>query len=83
MGRMYTLNKVKKTARKVPKRCLSFDQESNTSVDADDPVNLCEESDKDFDLETFSDIEGQMYGLDEFVIVYYEGEYFPGQIRRA
>lgn len=78
---MHTLNKVKKTAHKVPKRCLSLDEESNTSEDADDPVNFCEESDKDCDLETFSDIEGQTYGLDEFVIVYYEGEYFPGKIK--
>lgn len=78
---MHTLNKVKKTARKVPKRCLSFDEESNTYEDADDPVNFCEETDKYCDLETLSDIEGQSYGLDEFVIVYYEGEYFPGQIK--
>lgn len=72
-------NKGMKKAPKVTKRCLNFDNKSDTSEDLDDPVYI--NSDQDCDLDIFSDLEEQTYGIKDFVIVYYEGEYFPGQIQ--
>lgn len=57
---------------------MNFNEDSDISENVDDLG--CMNSDEDFDVETFPNIE-QKYGINDFVIVNYEEEYFPGQIK--
>lgn len=56
---------------------MKFD-ESDTSEDLDELEY--ENLDQDCELEIFLGLDEQTYNVKDFVIVYYEGEYFPGQI---
>lgn len=72
------LNEGKKKASKYSKRCLNVNEESDASEDVEDPG--CNFSDRDLNVENFSG-KRQEYGINDFVIVNYEEEYFPGQIK--
>lgn len=70
-----------KAMKKRPKKLFDVDRSSDTSEEFDEPVFM--DSDDDLDLETFSDLENseeEKFKADDFVIVFYEGEFFPGQI---
>ena len=57
-----------KTVSKLSNRCSNLEKKSDICIDSDG-------------LEKSSNIEVQKCGINNFVIVNYEGEYFPGQIK--